>query len=150
MAHRVTGRVQALKLDCFANLDNVTCTDPTIHIRNALAGVLVRNNTGARCVGHSLVATDVVGMFVSIENLRYRPAAFICDIEALCEVERVDRQRFACVLAGDEIIEIAVGVTGPDLLDNHSCTSSRAYAFCPPTQVSITTMSSISAAGTVK
>ena len=40
--------------------------------------------------------------------------------EAFLMVERIDRQRLAGLVAGDQVIEVAAGVRGPDLFDDHS------------------------------
>ncbi len=39
--------------------------------------------------------------------------------EAFLVVQRIDRQCLAGLGAGDQIIEIAAGISGPDLFDDH-------------------------------
>src|SRR3546814_1338920 len=43
-------------------------------------------------------------------------------------IERIDRQRFAGLRAGDDIVEVAIGVSGPDLLDDHIFLLGRWFA----------------------
>ena len=47
------------------------------------------------------------------------PAPGLGQAQAFGVVEGVDGHGFAGLGAGDQVIEIAVGVGGPDLLDNH-------------------------------
>src|SRR5216684_4067078 len=39
--------------------------------------------------------------------------------QAFRVVERIDRQRLAGLAAGDQVVEIATGIGGPDLFDDH-------------------------------
>ena len=123
MAHRVSRRIEALEFDGLADLDDVTRANAAIHIRNSFAGVFVRNDFRTRGIYDALVATRVVGMLMRVEDLRDRPATLIRHVQTLREVERVYRQRLASLRAGDQVVEITVGIAGPDLFDNHCCAS---------------------------
>jgi len=150
MAHRMTGCVQAFKLYRFSYLDNVASANTPVDIGNTIAGILVRNDLRAGCLDHALVAACMVSVLVCIEYLRNRPATILRDIEALRKVEWINCQCLARFRTRDEIIEVPIGVSRPDLFDDHSAASSLAKTFLPPTQVSSTTMSSISEASMVK
>ena len=60
-----------------------------------------------------------VAVLVRVEDLRDRPAAFLRRGQALVEVERVYGERVTGLGAGDQVVEIAKGVGGPDLFDKH-------------------------------
>ena len=56
---------------------------------------------------------------MGVEDLGDRPALGLRRREAFLVIERIDRQRLAGFGAGDKVVEIAAGVTGPDLFDDH-------------------------------
>ena len=152
MAHRVPRRIEALEFDRPADLDHVAGAHAPVHVRDAGPGVLVRNQFRAGRRDHALVAAGVVAVFVRVQDLGNRPAPVRRDGKAFFVVERVDRERFAGLGTGDQVVEVPVGVTGPDLLDDHGDSAalsllSRSKTRSPPTQVCRTSMSSISLAG---
>src|ERR1041385_3695453 len=67
---------------------------------------------------HGGVAAGVVAMFVSIQDLRDVPALRLGGVHALFMIQRIDGERFAGFRARDEIVEVAIGVSGPDLFDD--------------------------------
>ena len=54
-----------------------------------------------------------------VEDLLDCPALRRGSSEALLIVERIDRERVARLGTGDQVVEIAVRVAGPDLFDDH-------------------------------
>ena len=151
MAHRVSGRVQAFELDGLADVDDIAGAHAAVHVRDALTGVLVGNDLGTGRPDHALVAARMVPVLVGVQDLSDMPALVTGNGEAFLVLEGVDGQRLARLGAGDQVIEIAVGVAGPDLLHDHGVASPcAAKTRCPPTQVSSTRMSSISEAGISK
>jgi hypothetical protein len=114
----VARRVQALKLHRLADLDHVTRLDAAIHARDLAAGLVVRDQLGARGLDHRRVAAGVVVMLVRVEDLRDAPAVLLGRGQALAVIERVDRQRLAAVGTRDQVVVVAVGVAGPDAFDD--------------------------------
>lgn len=119
MAHRVSGRIEALEVNGLADVEDVTGADAAAHVWNATTGIFMCNDLCARRIDHSLVATDVIAMLMGIQDLGDLPAPIPGGRKTLPEVQWIDRQRVAGFRARDQIVEIAVGVAGPDLLDDH-------------------------------
>ena len=82
-------------------------------------GVVVRDHLGAGRRDHGRVAAGVVVVLVGVEDLRDLPALVLGRGQALLVVQRIDRQRLAGLGAGDQVVVVAVGVAGPDALDDH-------------------------------
>jgi hypothetical protein len=61
----------------------------------------------------------VVTVLVGVQDLGDAPSLLLCRGEAFLVVERIDRERLAALGASDEVVEVAVAVAGPDLLDDH-------------------------------
>jgi len=61
----------------------------------------------------------VVVVFVRIQDLGNGPAFVLGGLQAFLVIQGVDREGLAGLAAGDEVVEITVGVRGPDLFDNH-------------------------------
>ena len=119
VAEGVAGCIQGFELHGFADLDDVARREPARHTRNAVLGRMVREHRRPGFVHDGLVAVNVVVVLVGVEDLGDLPAGFFGRIEALFTVQRVDGQRLAGLGAGDEVVEIAVGITGPNLLHKH-------------------------------
>ena len=68
---------------------------------------------------NSFIAAGVIMMLVGVENLRDLPAFRLGRGKRLLMVDRIDCKCLACFRASDQVIEITVGVVGPDSLDNH-------------------------------
>ncbi len=100
------------------DLDDVPGADAAINVRYATRCVFMRNDSGTGCFDDALVAADVVAVFVGIQDLCDRPAALRGDREALLVIQRINRKRVARLRARNQIIEIPVGVSSPDLLNN--------------------------------
>jgi hypothetical protein len=64
-------------------------------------------------------------MFVRVQDLGDVPAFFLGGPQALFMIQGVDGQGLAGFATGDEVVEIAVGVGGPDLFDYHGITPSQ-------------------------
>jgi hypothetical protein len=79
----------------------------------------MRQDPGAGLPDHCLVSARMVAVFVRVQDLGDIPALFLRRIEALLMIQGVDGQGLAGVAAGDEVVEIAVRVAGPDLFDDH-------------------------------
>ena len=127
----VAGRVQAFQIHGLADFDDVAGAQAPIHAGDAILGVPVRQYLGAGGRHHRLVAADVIAVLVGVEDLRDRPAFFLRAGQAARVIEGVDRHGLAGFRAGDQIVEIAVRVGGPDLLDDHGGLPVR-WAACRP------------------
>ncbi len=66
MAHRVSGSIQALEHNRFADINDVTGTDASVDIRNAIFGICVRDDLCAGGGNHAFIATRVITMLVRI------------------------------------------------------------------------------------
>src|SRR5210317_1290899 len=115
MAHCMPRGVEALQIDARADLDDVTCTNAAVHVGYAPGGVPVRDDLCFRCGDHARVAADMIAVFVRIQDLRNAPAPVFCDGQTLAEIERVDRERPPFFGTGNDVIEIAIRVSGPAL-----------------------------------
>ena len=119
VAEGVAGCIQGFELHGFADFDDVARREPARHTRNAVLGRVVREHRRPGFVHDGLVAVDVVVVLVGVEDLGDLPAGFFGRIQAFLAVQRVDGQRFAGLGAGDQVVEITVGITGPNLLHEH-------------------------------
>ena len=112
-------RVQHLELDGLADLDHVAGAKPAGHAGNLVLGILVRKDRRAGLPRPWRVAARVIAMLMRVQDLGDRPAILLGGRQALLVIERIDGQRFAGFLAGDQVVEVAIGVRGPDLFDDH-------------------------------
>ena len=117
------GVSSASSSSAFAHLDHVTGRKPSVDAVDARPGVLVREQLGTGRRDHRAVAAGVIAVFVRVEDLRDLPALRLRARETLLVIERIHRQRFAAVGADDQIVEVAVRIAGPDLLDDHDGSS---------------------------
>jgi len=62
---------------------------------------------------------------MGVQDLGYFPAFFLGGLQALFMIQGVDGQGLTGFAAGDQIVEVAVGVGGPDLFDYHGIISSQ-------------------------
>ena len=60
----------------------------------------------------------VVEVFVRVEDLRDLPITLLGGGQALRMIQRIDRERLAGLRAGNQVVEVAIVVCGPDLLDD--------------------------------
>ena len=120
MTQGVTGGVERFEFDAGANLNHIARAQAAIESGNAVLGIGVGENLGAGGSHYRAVATRVIVMLVGVQHLGDTPAARGRRRETLGVVERIDGQRLAGLPAGDEIVEITVGVASPDLLDDHT------------------------------
>ena len=72
---------------------------------------------------HRIVAANVVKVLVGVQDLGDVPAFVFGGFQTLVAVQRVDGQGFTGFSAGHKIVEIAVGVGGPNLFDDHATAS---------------------------
>lgn len=119
VAHRVAGRVQAFQFDVPADLDHVPGLHAAVHAFDLARGLVVRDHLGAGGRHHGRVAAGVVVVLVRVEDLRDLPALDPGRVQGFFMVQRIDRQRFAGLGAGDQVVEVAVRITGPDAFDEH-------------------------------
>jgi len=61
----------------------------------------------------------MIVMFVRVEDLGDIPSFFLGGPQTLFMIQGVDSQGLADFATGDEIVEIAVSVGGPDLFNYH-------------------------------
>ena len=119
MAHGMAGRIQRLKLDRSSDTDDVACRQPPVDATDLSGRLRMSQQPGSGCCDHCPIAADVIAVLMGVKDLGNLPAMFAGTCQALFMVERVDSQGLARFRAGDQIIKIAIGVTGPDLFDDH-------------------------------
>ena len=96
-----------------------SCGDPAIHVRDTSSRILVGDDLCAGRSDHALVAAGMIAVLVGIQDLCDSPASLRRNREALVEVQRVYGECVAGLRAGDQVVEITVGIPGPDLFDDH-------------------------------
>ena len=69
-------------------------------------------------IDHRLVAPRVVVMLVGVEDLCDLPTGVACHLEALRAIKGIDCKRLTGFATRDQVIEIAIRIGGPDLLDD--------------------------------
>jgi hypothetical protein len=116
----VPRRVEALELDCAADFDHVAFRQAPVHAADAARRAGVRHHLRMGRADQAGVAAGVIAMLVGVEDLRDRPPARLRCIQAQPPFERVDRQRLAGLRAGDQVVEVAVVIGGPDAFDEHA------------------------------
>jgi hypothetical protein len=84
----------------------------------------MRKNLGSGFVDNRLVATNVVVMFMGVEDLGDFPARIARNLQALRAVQRIDCECLASLAASDQIVKVAICIGGPDLLDDQWILSS--------------------------
>jgi hypothetical protein len=119
VAHGVAGRIQRFQLDRLTDLHHVAGLQPHVLAGDLVPGPVMGQHLGAGRTHHGLVAADMVAVLVRVEDLGYLPAAFLGAGETLLVIERVDGKRLSGFGTGDQIVEVSVSVSGPDLLDDH-------------------------------
>ena len=119
VTHRMARRVHHLELDRLAHLDDIARAQAPRHVGDLILGFLVRQNCRFGFPGHRRVAARMVAMLVRVQDLGDVPPFFLGGHQTLLMVQGVDGQGLAGFAAGDEIVEIAIGVGGPDLFDYH-------------------------------
>src|SRR6516162_3002405 len=119
VAHRVARRIQTFELDGPADLDHVASAQSAAHFRDLVLRIRMRQHRGAGRGNHLLVAAGAVAMLVRVEDLPDGPTLGLGGREAFLMIKRIYCQRFAGFLASDKVIEVATGVCGPDLFDDH-------------------------------
>src|SRR5205823_7166267 len=87
--------------------------------RDLVLGIGMRQYRGFGRRDHLLIAAGVIAVLVGVEDLSDVPPLRLGGGEAFLVVQRIDRQRLAGLGAGDQVIEIAAGIRGPDLFDDH-------------------------------
>ncbi len=90
MTHGMAGRIKRLQFDRFANFDDVTGLQASIHIRDLVLCFGVGKYLAACGVDHSLVATRVITVVMGIEDLSDFPAHFLGAIKHLIVFQRVN------------------------------------------------------------
>ncbi len=119
VAHGVSGRVHGKEFHRTAHLNHITGIQAHIHVVDLVLGVLVRDERSPGGRHHGPVAPGMVAMLVSVEDLGDLPAIGLGPSQALLVIQRVYGHGFAAFRTDDEIVEISIGVTRPDLLYNH-------------------------------
>jgi hypothetical protein len=119
MRHRVARRVEAFQFDAAADLDHVAGVQAPVDALNLVLGIGVRQELGAGRRNDLVVAAGMVAVMVRVEDLGDVPTLGLGRRQAFLVIERVDRQRLAGLGTGDQVIEVAPGIGGPDLFDDH-------------------------------
>ena len=122
VAHRMPGRIQRLQLNGFTYPDNIPCLQALVDTGNGIPRVGMGQQTRASRGDQRAVAAGMIGVFVGVEHLGDIPAEFPRPGQAFLVVQRVDGHGLAGFGAGDQVVEIAVGVSSPNLFNNHDGT----------------------------
>jgi hypothetical protein len=86
-------------------------------------GVLVGQQRGAGGGDHRLVAAGVVAVLVGVQHLGDVPAHGLGLGQALLMVQGIDGHRLTALRASDQVVEVAIVISGPNLLDDHGARS---------------------------
>lgn len=119
MRSSVTGGIETLEFNIPSDPDHLAILEAVIEVGNPARCSGVREDTRSGGRAQGFVAADVIAMLVGVEDVRDRPAALPRPREAERPVERIDGESLAGEFAGDEIVEVAPGVTWPKALDDH-------------------------------
>ena len=119
MAIGVAWGIQRFKLHRLTYLDDVTGQETAKHAWNGTRRFGVCQHFGSRGVHHRLVAANVVVVLMGVQYLGDAPALVFGYFQALGAVQRVYGQGLASLRAGNQVIEITVGIGSPDLFDQH-------------------------------
>ena len=120
MAHGMTRCIERFQLDRLADFDDIAGAETTVDVGNGPFGVGVGKQFGASGGNHLLVAAGMITMLMGVHYLSDVPALVFGSGQAFLVIQRIDSQRVSGFRAGDEIVEVAVGVGGPDLFDDHN------------------------------
>ena len=112
-------RVEGEEFHRLADPDNIAGRQAAVDPFNSWASLLVGKQLRTGRLNHRCVTANVVRVFVRVENLCDLPTIFLRASQALLVVERINRQRLTRFAAGDQVMEVSVGVSSPNLLDNH-------------------------------
>ena len=107
VAHCVARCIKTFQFHCLAHLDDVAGAHAAVNIGYSIEGVMVCDQRRAGGTDNAFVATGVIAVFVRIQDLRDRPAAFGSRRQAFLEVEWIDCERLAAFGAGDQVVEVA-------------------------------------------
>jgi hypothetical protein len=119
VAHGMPRGVERLQLDALADLDRVAGGEPAIDSRDALRRIPMRQQPGAGGRDHGAIAAGMVAVLVRVQDLGDLPTVLLRRGQTLLVIQGIDRQRLARVRADDEVVEVAIRVGGPDLMDDH-------------------------------
>jgi hypothetical protein len=111
--------IEAFELDGLANPDQIAGLDPPVHAGDFSASLVVRDDLGPGGCHDGVIAAGVIPMLVGVEQLGDLPAPNLRPRQAFFMIDRVDGECLAGLGAGNQIIEITVGVASPDSLDEH-------------------------------
>ncbi len=123
MRSRVAGRIQHLELYGAAHLDHIAARESSIHTADSSGRAGMREHTRVRSGDDAGVAIGVIAMLVRVQDLRDAEATGTRRRQALRRVERIDDQRFAGFVAGDEVVEVTQRIRRPDAFDVHGAVS---------------------------
>ena len=117
MTQGVSGGVQGLQFHGLAHSDHSAGGQRRVQAGDL--GLGVGQQTGAGGGDHRGVAADMVPVFMGVQHLGDLPAPFLGASQAFFVRQGVHGQGLAGLRTGDEIVEIAPVVAGPNLLDDH-------------------------------
>ena len=116
---RMTGRVETAQLHRAAHADDVAGRKAPVDTADAARGTGMREHLCAGRTDEPGIAAGVIAVLVSIQDLPDLPAPRLRRRKTALPVEWIHREGFPGLGAGDEIVEIAKRVRGPDALDQH-------------------------------
>lgn len=113
------GSVHGLELHSLAHLDHIASAQAAIDAWNFVLGVPVRKQFRPGGRDDGFVAANVIPVLMGVQNLCNSPPGVLCVLKTLSVVQRIDGKGLARFRTSDQVIEISVGVVGPNLLDDH-------------------------------
>ena len=111
--------IEHARLDRSADTQHYPRTEADIDARDATACTGMREDFRARGGPQTLVAADMVAVFVGIEDAADLPTPLSRCRQAGLPVERIHGHRLARFFTSDEVVVIAPRVSRPNALDDH-------------------------------
>ena len=119
-------------LDVLSTLCDIAGIEPARHVRDFGLCAVMGQDLRARCRDHRVIAADMVVMFMGVQDLRDRPAIALGRGEAFFVIQRIDSHGFAGIGTDDQVVEVTVCVSGPDLFDDHGALLCIGFALLYP------------------
>ena len=119
MAHGVTGGVQRLEFNALPHPDNITRLQAPVNAGNRIPGIHMGQQARPGGGDQRGITAGVVQVFVGVEYLGDIPPPLLCPGQAFLVIQGIHCHGLPRFRAGDQVVEIAVGVTCPDLFNNH-------------------------------
>jgi hypothetical protein len=129
--HGVARRIHTLQLDGPTNADDVTFLQTTINPPDARCSISVCQYLRARLSNEPGIATGVIEMLMSIQNLGDFPALGPGLVQHELPFQGIHCECFAGLRTRNQVVVIAEGIRRPDAFDQHKLPS-RCGKTTPP------------------